>query len=112
MAAPLMAFARLRQSVAIDHIARVKPGGSHCEIILRLVERIDAIERLSLLDTITNLLEDLDACALVDRCTRRTREAIELQTIDAGDHAVVRCRHIGGQNSKAGRDRPGLPAHR
>ena len=38
----------------------------HRKIVFRVIEGIDAIERLALLDAITDLLEDLDARALVD----------------------------------------------
>ena len=55
----------------------------HREIIFGVVECVDAVERLPLLDAVTELLEDFDACSLVDRGARRSGEAVEVQAIDA-----------------------------
>ena len=74
----------------------------HRQIVFRLVKCEDAIERLALLDAIADLLEDLDARSLVDRGARRSREPIQSQAIDAGNHAIARCRHVDGQQAEIG----------
>ena len=59
------------RSLPVDQIAGVGFRGGHRKIEFRLIEGIDAIERLAFLDAITDLLEDPDAGALVDRRARR-----------------------------------------
>ena len=79
------------RSLPVDQIAWIGLRSGHRKIKFRVIERIDAIERLALLDAITDLLEHLDARALVDRRAGGSRQAIEAQAIDAGDDAIVRC---------------------
>ena len=54
-----------------DNIAGIQFGGGEREIKLRLLEGVDAIERLAFLDAVADLLEDLDARALIDAVRRR-----------------------------------------
>ena len=70
-------------------IAAVAPGGGDGQIQFRLVVGMDSVERLTLLDPIADLAEQLDAGALVDRGARGSRQPIQLQAIDLGNDAVA-----------------------
>src|SRR6476469_6874859 len=60
----------------IDGVPGVGSGSSRREIVFRLVESVDAVERLALLDPVADLLEQPDAGALVERRARGACQAI------------------------------------
>ena len=99
--APLTRRFRRARAVA-DDVAGVGLGAGERQIEFRLVEGIDAVERLALLDPIADLLEHLDAGALVDRRAGGAREPVEPQAVDRLDHAVARRRDVGGQRAEIG----------
>lgn len=75
--------------LATDRISRIDLCSGGGKIVLCLAKRIDAVERLSLLDSVTNFLEQSDARTFIDRRTRGSRKSIQLQAIDAGDNAIA-----------------------
>src|SRR3974390_1105598 len=85
-----------------DNISSIDLGSRDREIEFRLVERVNPIERLAFLDAVADLLEDLDAGALVDRRAGDARQAVETQTVDCLDHAVARRRYVGDQRPEIG----------
>ena len=69
---------------------------------MRLVEGVDAVERLALIDAVADLLECLDAGALVDRRAGGARQPVEPQAIDRFDEAVARSMDLCGERAKLG----------
>ena len=57
---------------------------------MRIVESMDAIERLALHDAIANFLEQLDARPFVERRPGAARQTIEAEAVDGFDDAVAR----------------------
>ena len=72
----------LGQTLAIDHVAGICLGHGQRQVEFRLFECVDAIEWLALVDAIADLLEHLDARALVDGRAGGARQPVEPQAID------------------------------
>ena len=74
--------------MAVDHVAGIRFGRRDREVEFRLVEGIDAIERLSLLDVVADLLEHLMPAPLSMGAPAMRARRFKLQAVDAGDRAV------------------------
>ena len=66
---------------------------------IRGVGRMNAIERFTLLDRVADLLEKIDACALVGGCPRDAGEACDTIAIDATHNSIRRRQYVVGQRT-------------
>ena len=71
---------------------------------------MDAIERLALLDRIADLLEEVDAGALVDGRAGQPRDARQPEAVDRRNHAVARGHDVVPQVAERRRSRAAGPA--
>ncbi len=86
----------------VDGVSGVGGGRTDREIAFRLVECVNAIERLALLDVVADLLEQPDAGTLVERSASGTCQPVQPQAIDRGDHALMRGLHVKTEMSELG----------
>src|SRR4029079_15936131 len=77
-------------------------SGGNCKIEFGSVIGVNAIERLSLLYPIDDLLKHFDAGTFVDRRTGSACQAIEPQAIDRLDDPVPLSANVGGQIADIG----------
>ena len=77
-------------------------SGGNRKIEFGSVIGVDAIERLSLLYPIADLLKHLDAGTFVDRRTGSACQAIEPQAVDRLDDPVPLSANVGGQIADIG----------
>ena len=63
--------------MTVEAIAAVHGCGRRRQVVFRLVERVDVIERFALLDAVADLREQADAGALVERRPGGAGEAVQ-----------------------------------